>query len=552
MRAARREPHVGQHVAAVERAREAVGRAAWVEAYRLLGELDQSDLAPDDLDAFADVAWWLCRIDESIAVRQRAYAAHVASADNRRAGHSAWMLFYEHHVAGRSAVASGWLQRAQRHLSDEPECEEHGYLAYAESDLAHQRGDLDLALAAAGTMIEIGQRCHSADLVALGLQAQGGVLLSRDRTAEGLALLDEAMCAVLAGELSALVTGWVYCLALGMCMDAADLRRASEWTEAAMSWCESLPAGTPYHGLCRVHRVEVLNLRGAWAQAALEADRACDELLLYNPRVAAEAFYVAGEIRQRRGDLPAAERAYLRAHELGRDPQPGLALLYLAQGKAEASAAALRFALAGKGHSRRDRTRLLAAQVEVELAVDRVDCARTAADELESIAQESGTALLQATAITARGAVALAEHDPDRVLQQLQRARALWMELGLPYEAAQARMMMAAAGREAGDHEGAQLELKAAYAAFERLGSVHNVRRVAALLGEGSHAPAELTQREVQVLRLVAVGKTNRDIATELVISHHTVARHLNNIFGKLGVSSRAAATAYAFTHGLT
>ncbi|MFF5208985.1 LuxR C-terminal-related transcriptional regulator [Streptosporangium sp. NPDC000396] len=541
--------------AAVERARKAAVREAWGEAYALFQEGAGSELTPDDLSALADAAWWTCHSDESLAARLRAYTGYAAAGAERRAGYTAWMLSYDYQDMGKAAVAAGWLRRAQRHLGDQAECVEHCYLAWSEVDLALARGAPDEALAAARRMVAIAQRCGSRDLAAMGGQLQGGVLLAQGRAGDGLAMLDDVMCAVMAGELSALFTGWIYCLALQQCMAAAELERAAQWTETAMTWCASLPAGNPFHGLCRVHLVEVLDLRGAWDEAMAEAGTACRELAAYDPRVAGEVHYIAGEIHRRRGDLAAAEEAFERAHRLGRDPQPGLALLRLAQGKAEASAAALRLALAAEAHGRLGRSRLLAAEVEVALAVGVIERARAAAGELESIARkwpDARSALLDAMADLAGGAVALAEQDLDRAIRLLRRALVAWLELGVPYEAAQTRMTLAAADRAAGDHDTARLELQAARAAFEQIGSEPEARRASALLAGGRrHLPGELTRREAEVLRLVAEGRTNRSIAAELAISEHTVARHLNNIFAKLDVSSRAAATAFAYTHDL-
>ncbi|MFF4249624.1 LuxR C-terminal-related transcriptional regulator [Streptomyces sp. NPDC001663] len=546
----------------LRRAREAVAREAWAEAYGLLRRLDPGRLTADDCAAFADAAWWTSRVEESIVQRMRAYAGYTAAGDDRRAAYCAWMLFYEHQLAGRSAVAAGWLRRARQHLRDQPECVEQCYLAWMDAEAAQQRGAFDEAMAAARRMAEIARRCDSPDLHAMGVQAQAGVLVARGRVAEGLELLDDAMCSATAGELSAFFTGWVYCLGLQQCMACADLARAAEWTEAAMSWCASMPAENNFRGLCRVHRVEVLELRGSWTRALAEAVRTCEELLPYERRMAAEAFYVTGEVRRRRGELAAAEESYARAHELGRDPQPGLALLRLAQGKAEASAAALRPALddsrKAPGPGGLEHCRLLAARVEICLALGRLDEGATAAEELEDLAREwqerrgSQTTPLHASAAWAGGAVAFAARDLERALPLLRRAVTLWLELQVPYEAAQVRMTLAAADRAAGDDEGARMELRAAGQVFRELGAVPDARRAAALLADVEHRrPGGLTGREIEVLRLVAAGATNRAIAAELVISEHTVARHLNNIFAKLDVSSRAAATAYACTHGL-
>ena len=535
-------------------AREAAARGDWSLTYALLcGLADVPDADPDDLDVLADAAWWLCRVAESIEHRQRACAGHAAAGAPRRAAYSAWMVFYEHHLAGRSAVAAGWLARARRHLSGQPESVEHAYLELAAAFLAQERGAPEAAERHAVAMAAIARRQGSGELAAMALEIRGAALLARGERAAGFALIDEAMCPVLAGELSALFTGWIYCLALPSAVAAADLRRAAEWTEGAMAWCAALPAGTPFHGLCRVHRVEVLYLRGAWTEAAEEVERACTELLVYDPRVAAESFYLAGEIAHRRGCAAAAESAFRRAHELGRDPQPGLALLRLSQGRIPAAAAALRAAVRDAPGGTVGRARLLAAQVSVALAAGDAGTARAAADELGAMTREADpdATLLHALAATASGAVRLAEGGHLDALTHLRVARDRWLDLGLPYDLAQVRMLIAAACRALGDGEGARLEIDAARAAFLRLGAEPDARRAAALVGTGSARPAGLTGRELEVLRLVAAGRTNHEIARELVLSDHTVARHLNNIFAKLGVSSRAAATAFACSRDL-
>ncbi|MFJ9815203.1 LuxR C-terminal-related transcriptional regulator [Streptomyces sp. NPDC101151] len=542
----------------LRRARDAVVREAWADAYPLLRSLDAALLTPDDCAALADAAWWTGRIEESIAGRMRAYSGYAAAGADRQAGHMAWLLFYEHHLTGHTAVAAGWLRRARRHLGTEPECVEQCFLAWMDTEEAQERGAFDEAMASARRMAAIARRCESADLYAMGVQAQAGVLVARGRVAEGLDLLDEAMCAAVAGELSSFFTGWIYCLGLQQCMACADLERAAEWTEAALRWCTSMPAENTFRGLCRVHRVQVLELRGRWPLALTEAARTCAELLPHERRLAGEACYLTGEIRRRRGETAAAEEAYGKAHRLGRDPQPGLALLRLAQGGAAASAAGLRLAVAGEPAGRVERCRLLAAQVEVCLALGRTDEARTAVAELDALAVEwqrrcgSAATLLHASADAAGGALAHETRDLDRALPLLHRALAVWLALGMPYEAARVRMTLAAADRTAGDDEGARMELRAARQAFQELGAAPDARRAAALLaGLRGEPPGGLTGREIQVLRLVAAGRTNRSIAAELVISEHTVARHLSNIFAKLDVSSRAAATAYACTHGL-
>ncbi|MEV7370097.1 LuxR C-terminal-related transcriptional regulator [Streptomyces sp. NPDC090301] len=579
----------------VERARGAAARESWAEAYQLLHAHDRHPsrgLTADDLSVLADAAWWSGHVDESVTARLRAHAAYLAADDHRGAGLASWWLYYEYAGLGRPAAAAGWLHRARHHLEDLPDCPEQCFLEMTAAEEASAHGDHGTALAATRRMTALALACGSPDLLALSRQAESRALLAAGRRTEGLALLDDAMCAVSAGELSGMVTGWLYCLALTQCMEAADFARAVEWTNAAMEWCAppwtgrppdagttatgamatasaDSPAGTaplpmtvpsgenPFRGVCRAHRVEVLDLLGAWELAEAEARQACREVPVDCLESAAAAYYAAGDVQRRQGRLEAAAVSYGHAHELGRIPQPGLALLRLAQGRADAAVAGVDLALACRSDPDHDvlgRARLLAARTEVALAVRDLPGAARAAADLDTLAGAAGgdVPLLRALADTALGSVALAEKRPGALLP-LRRALAGWLELRVPYEAAQVRMLLAAACRGAGDEEAARLELGTARAVFERLGAVPDARRAAALVGGGSRRrlPGGLTAREAEVLRLVASGGTNKDIARALVISEHTVARHLNNIFAKLGVGSRASATAYAYAHGL-
>jgi DNA-binding NarL/FixJ family response regulator len=364
-----------------------------------------------------------------------------------------------------------------------------------------------------------------------------------------MALLDEAMTSVIAGEVSSLFTGVIYCSVLDACLDLTDLGRAGEWNEAALAWCDTLPPDAPFTALCRINRAQLATLRGAWSEAEAEARRVSEDQTL-NTAAAARGFYETGEILRRVGNLGAAEEAFGRARELGLEPQPGLALLRLGQGKAEPALTALRLAVDGELENRPRLARLLAALVEIAIAAGDLEIARAAGEDLGTIAAGFGTPALDAAALTAVGAVALAEGDGPTALENLRGACRIWHELRLPYESARARVLYGIALRAAGVHEDAELELRSAISAFERLGAAPEAAATAALLGRDEH-PRGLTAREVEVLRLVASGKTNRDIAVELVISEHTVARHLQNIFAKLDVSSRSAATAFAFEHRL-
>jgi DNA-binding CsgD family transcriptional regulator len=535
-----------------EQVREAVRAGPWLAVYQDLGARDPATLAAVELEALAEAAWWLCRTDESIAARQRAYAAFREAENDRGAARTASRLFHDHFYRGESAVAVGWLRRGFRHLERDPGCVEWGWLRMAEAELHLHQGPLEEAVEGAAQAIRTARDHGDADLAAIGMQLQGRALVAQGKVDEGLALLDDAMTCVLAGELAPLATGWVYCSVILACKDLADLQRASEWTEAARVWCEALPATTPYsQGLCRIYRGEVLALRGAWDEAEVELRRAHQELLPHKPQGAAEASYGVGEVLRRRGDLAAAERAFVRAQQLGWDPQPGMALLRLAQGRVEVAAAALRSALASHTVDRFAHARLLAAQVEVSIAAGALDDARDAARELAAIADGLSSAVVRATASMAQASLHRAEGEPAAALEELRRGLDGWRALALPYEQAKARLLIGATRRMLGDEESGRIEIDAARAGFERLGAAADARHAATLLQQRRVQPRVLTDREVEVLRLVASGNSNRDIAGALQISEHTVARHVQNILAKLGVSSRAAATSRALTKGL-
>jgi DNA-binding NarL/FixJ family response regulator len=530
-------------------ARAAAEASRWSEVYELLRHVDLDSLAPQDIALFADAAWWCCRVEEEIELRQRAFADFLAAGRPRQAAYAAWLLSVRHGLRGQPSAASGWLQRAQRQLVDQAECVEHGYVACSEAEQALSEGRTEAAEEHATRAVASGRRFGDPDLVALGLSWQGLCRLAVNDLEDGARLLDEAMTSVAAGELDPHFTGWVSCFAIGICMGVADLRRAGTWAQQAWDWASSLPEPTPYRGLCRVRQVEVMSLRGELAAAETEARRACDEMLSFEPNLAGEAFYVTGEILRRRGDLRAAEAAFSQSRELGHDPQPGMALIRLAEGRLEAAATALR--AADPGRPPFQRAALLAARVEVALAGGDLATARAACREMDQVTDETPSDALAAAAATARGRVRLAEADAEAALRELRLAVTSWRALELACEVAETRALIGLAMRELGDQEGAELELQAAQRAFQRLGAAADAQRVAAFLAGPDPAPSKLTARECEVLRLVASGRTNRQVAAELVVSDHTVARHLSNIFTKLGVTSRTAAAAYAFEHDL-
>ena len=535
----------------IERARAAIARGAWAEAHDALVHLDPALLEPSDLEALADAAWWIGKEEESIGARHHAYAAWAGVGDELRASAVATRLTIEHFQRGEPAVGAGWLARARRHLEGHPAGVEHGFLAVIEATIARYSGQLEEARVLAADATELATRFGDRDLWALGIHTLGLIDIATSEVDRGVALLDEAMTAVLAGELSPYFTGIVYCNVIGACLGLADVGRAGEWSDAAKIWCESIPPESLFPALCRTNRAQVASLRGAWQEAEEEAERAAGELHPFDPRASARACYEAGEIRRRIGDRAGAERWFARAREGGFDPQPGSALLRLAEGRAADALAALRGSPPADDMSPLDRARLLAARVEVAIAAADPGEARAAAAELVELAAGYPAAAMHATSLGAEGVLALAE-EPAEAADRFRRAATLWQDLRLPYEAARSRVGLGLALRALGNDEGSDFELRAALGAFERLGAEPDADRVRAVLApEGFALPRGLTPREAEVLRLVAAGKTNREIADDLVISQHTVARHLQNLFAKIDVSSRAAATAFAFKHDL-
>jgi DNA-binding CsgD family transcriptional regulator len=527
----------------LERARALYAQGAWQQAYDALSAAEPLD--PDDLLLLSTTCYMLGRDEEHVATLQRAHQLQLDAGEPlRAAGTAFWIVMALMLDTGQVGQATGWLARAQR-LVGEADCVQRGYMLLP---LAFQRraaGDYDAAAALAGEAAAIALRFGDRDLFALATHAQGHILVRAGRVVEGLALLDEAMVAVTAGELSPMATGVVYCGVIMGCQAAFEPRRAQEWTEALARWCERQPEMVAFTGRCHVHRAEIMQLKGAWSQALEEAECAARRAATTNHREAlGEAAYVQGEVHRLRGELAAAEDAYRRASGHGREPYPGLALLRLAQGRVDAALTAIRRVL-GATTVAVERVRLLPAYVEVLLASGDVDGARAACDELAQVAASYEVGVLGAVVAQTRGAVALAAGDAATALVVLRDAWRVWDEVQAPYEAARVRTLMSAACRALGDEDAAALELDAARRAFVELGAAPDVAR---LHGAPSHG---LTARELEVLRLVAAGRTNKAVAAELVLSERTVDRHVSNIFAKLGVSSRAAATAYAYEHQL-
>ncbi|HEY7266972.1 MAG TPA: response regulator transcription factor [Solirubrobacterales bacterium] len=544
-----------QPAAKLAEGRESYARQAWSEAYESLSEADRSSpLGPVDLELFANSSYMLGREREYQELMERAYGALLEAEDPLAAVRCAFWLGLSLSISGEIGRGNGWFARADRLLEREgTDCVERGYLALARLFEHEADGEVERAAEASAEAVAIGERFGDADLVAFGSFTQGDALIRLGRLREGLALLDLAMVAVLAGEVSPVSSGIVYCGVILACEQAHDIGRAREWTTALSEWCKAQPDLVAFTGRCLVHRAQIMRLDGSWEESIEEARRAADRCLAgENPVAAGEAHYQRGEVHRLRGEHAAAEEAYREASAQGWEPQPGLALLRLAQGREEAAEAAMRRAISEAKQPGR-RATLLAAHVEVMAAGEDLPEAERACTELDALAEaEEKPGALGAMAAQARGVLDLASGRPKESLTSLRRADEIWRGFAAPYERARARELIGLACRSLGDEDSAELELQAARETFARLGAATDLARVegSAELDRGA-ASHELSKRELEVLRLLSTGETNREIAAELVLSVRTVDRHVSNIYAKLGVSSRVAAASYAHEHGL-
>jgi DNA-binding NarL/FixJ family response regulator len=535
----------------LERGRTAHARRVWREAYESLSRADRTaPLGGDDLELLATSAYMLGLDNEYLGAQERAHHAHVEAGQRFRAVRSAFWVGINLALRGEMGPAGGWLGRAHRILGDEDSVE-RGYLLMPLVFQHEASGDFAAAAAVAADAAAIADRFGDIEGFALAVQAQGYMLIKAGRVREGLALLDEAMVGVSGGKVSPIVTGIVYCGVILACQEVLEVRRAQEWTDVLTRWCEEQPDLVAFTGRCLVHRAEIMQHHGEWSEALEEARRAGERLAQgFNRAAAAQAFYRQGELHRLRGEFAAAEHAYREASRFGWEPQPGMALLRLGQGRSDVAVAAIRRAV-GEATQPLRRANLLPAYVEIMLAAGDVEEALAGCRQLEEIAGRYESTMLTALVAHARGAAELTAGDAGSALVSLRRAERTWQELEAPYDAARARALVAEACRRLGDEDAAALELEAAREVFVQLGAAPDLARLDAAGTRAAHEAYGLTPRQLEVLRLVAAGKSNRDIATSLVISEHTVARHVQNIFATLRVSSRTAASAFAFEHDL-
>jgi DNA-binding NarL/FixJ family response regulator len=537
----------------VGRGRDAFNKHAWRRAYDELSAAKVVEpLEVDDLERLASAAYLAGLSDESRSAWISAHekCAHVG--DVARAVRCAFWLAFALLNGGDLARGGGWVDRAQRLLDDRKiDCVERGYLRYAAGLRAAFSGDARTGHEAFHAAAEIGVLFHDPELAALARIGEGRCLIWLDRVEDGVALLDEGMVAIEANDVSAIAIGDAYCTAIEGCHELLDVRRAHAWTSALSRWVDGQPELMLYRGQCLIHRAEMLYLRGDWDAAADQIEEAYRRLAdPVGQRSRGAAAYLKGDLHRLRGQDRAAEAEFRLASELGRDPQPGLALLRLAAGKVEAASAAIRRAYREAGDPM-SRARLAGGYVDILLADGDVAAARSAADELGTVASTLGRPLPTALHLQVLGAVQLAEDQPESALSALRQALAGWRELDAAYEAARTRMLIAAACRAIGDDDSAELEVAGAIAVFDRLNAVRDAAAARAMQHVAASPSSGLTAREEEVLAHIARGLTNRQIAERLVVSEKTVATHVGHILTKLGLPSRAAATAYAYEHGL-
>ena len=537
----------------LEHARASFAQRSWGDTYAQFATADAATpLGLDDLEKLGLAAYLTGHDEESTRAWTRAHHEAIHRDDPQRAARNAFLIGSGLMFRGETAPGLGWFARGGRVLEGCGECPEQAWPPTWNAFAQMWGGDAEGAQHIFAESATVGQRFNDADLLTMSRLGQGMCLLMQGQGPAGMALLDEVMVAVTSGEVSPMYTGIAYCTVIAGCSDLFDLRRAREWTAALTRWCDSQPDLVPYRGNCLVHRCELMQLEGAWTHAMEAARQACDHLS--GPvrwDTLGSAYYQLGELHRLRGEFAEAEESYRKASESGHQPEPGMALLRLAQGRADVAAAVLRRAL-DETQEPPTRARLLPAYVEIMIASRDVVSARTAADELGQIAEFLDAAYLRAVAAWAMGAVLLAEGDARSALPRLRAAGSAWRRLDAPYEVARVQVLIGLACSALGDPETCAMELDGARKVFEQLGARPDIERLNVLLKRTyGRAPGGLTVREVEVLRLVASGKTNRAIARELGLSEKTVARHVHNSLTKIGAPSRAAATAYAYENGL-
>jgi DNA-binding CsgD family transcriptional regulator len=537
-----------------EQGRVAFQKQEWSEAYSLLTSADrETSLDPDDLELLAKAAYLTGKYLDCTDTWNRAHHAFLKQGNTNRAANCAFWLGMVHFIRGEYAQGSGWLARTARLVeNNQLDCVETGFLLVPKALQCLSAGNPGKAYELFSQAINVGKRFKNSDLIILGRLGCGQALVLQNHIAEGTNLFDEVMVAVLSDEISPIITGIVYCAVIETCQKIYDLKRAQAWTGALSRWCDSHPDLVPFRGQCMVRRVEIMQLHGKWQDAMNEVNRAC-KLLSEPPGepAAGEAYYRNGELNRLLGNFLKAEDMYRQASKWGLNPQPGLALLRLSQGNIQVAKIAICQSVEEE-KSGMNRSKILPAYIEIMLAAGDIRAAQAASEELEEIADSLQAPLLQGIASRAQGSVFLRDGNPNAALDKLRRACSLFKSIGAAYELAKTRVIVGRACREIGDNDTAEMELDAARWQFQQLGAAQDLEMVEFLIRDSTPGTlCGLTPRELEVLRILATGKTNKSIASSLFISERTVDRHVSNILSKLNVSSRAAATAYAYENEL-
>ena len=539
-----------------------LGRAAfeerrWREAHKHLSEAsDPSPLEPTDLELLACSAFLAGQEADAKNAWTQAHHLFIEAGQPQRAARCGFWLGLSLLLSGDGARCAGWLARTRRGLKGHQDCAEQG-LTLIIAGLLQMGRDAKTAADTFAEALALAERHREPDLLAFALLSRGQALIQMRRVREGLPLLDEAMVTVMSGEVSPIAAGIVYCAVILTCQRIFDLQRAKEWTVALDAWCSEQQELVAFRGQCLIHRSEILQLKGEWLDASTEARRACDWYRDREQRSSGRAFYQCAELHRLRGEFEAAGDMYREAGQAGFEPQPGLSLLRLAQGQTKMAAAAIRRVVNESGDRQGPggglaRTRVLGPYVEIMLACNDLKSAREGANELARAAAQTDTPFLVAAAAQAMGAVLLAEGDPNAALARLREAWTAWQKLEAAFESARVQALIGHACRQLGDEDTARAHLEAARSVFQRLGALPALELADEDGSElDTSAMSQLTGREREVLALLATGNTNRQISTALHISEHTVARHVSNLFNKLGVSSRTAAAALAHKYGL-
>jgi DNA-binding CsgD family transcriptional regulator len=544
---------------AVVPGRGAFAERKWREAYTQFSAADRKKpLEPEDLERFATAAYLVGEDAHATSIWTRAHHQLIDQGNVERAARLGFWLSLSFLLAGEIAHSTGWLARSQRLLNDrEGECVAQGYGLIVTGLLAMFQGNLESAGASFEQALALAGQFGDADLLALALLSRGQSLIQSHENAEGLARLDEAMVAVTAGEVSPVLAGIIYCAVILICQRIFDLRRAREWTKHLDAWCASQPDLVPYRGQCLVHRSEILQMQGDWSEALAEVLNAREHLAEKSGAVVGRACYQQGELHRLRGEFARASEMYREAGRIGFEPQPGVSLLLLAEGKLDAAAAAIRGVIDSDGGLKGpgidpSGAKLLGPYVDIAIATGDLAAARAGADELMQVAKKMEAPFLLATATQASGAVLFAEGELQAALALLREAWAIWQQLEAPYEGARVRILIGRVCQQLGDLETARMHFDAAHSILENLGATPDLVELDRLMDTREAGSfGVLTDREREVLSLVAAGKTNQQIAMALGISKHTVARHLSNIFNKLGVTSRTAASTFAHKYKL-